>query len=48
MMMVLDNWIDRSKKGEVCGVLGCEFKPETKCQICKNYYCAEDSKNHFH
>jgi hypothetical protein len=37
----IDNWRERSKKGEVCGILDCPNEPLTKCNHCGNHYCAE-------
>jgi len=35
-------WAARSRKGEVCGILGCPNKPLVKkCPHCGNHYCQE-------
>lgn len=39
----LIDWAARSRKGEVCGILGCFIKPIRKCPHCGNYYCEEHS-----
>lgn len=41
-------WAARSRKGEICGILGCENKLDTQCPYCKNWYCAEHKNGHFH
>lgn len=37
----LEEWIRKSKAGELCGILGCFIKPEGKCNHCGKYYCSE-------
>ena len=37
----IETWAARSRKGEVCGILGCSNKPVAKCTHCGNYYCKE-------
>ena len=37
----LAEWRRRSKVGELCGILGCFYKPETGCNHCGNHYCNE-------
>ncbi|TET10082.1 hypothetical protein E3J84_04470 [Candidatus Aerophobetes bacterium] len=34
-------WAAKSRKGEVCGILGCQNKPVVKCKHCFNMYCEE-------
>lgn len=34
-------WAAKSRNGEVCGVFGCQNKPEVKCDHCSNMYCEE-------
>ena len=49
--MMLENWeewANRSKDGLVCGILGCDSNPKSKCPICNNHYCFEHVKIHFH
>ncbi len=49
--MTLENWEDwanRSKDGLVCGIMGCDGNPTSKCPICNNHYCFEHVKIHFH
>jgi hypothetical protein len=48
MTFTLDEWSDKSKKGEVCGVLGCRQKPTTRCAKCSRHYCYQDLQNHKH
>jgi len=40
-MITLDEWAEKSRKGEVCGILGCQNKPVKKCPHCRNHYCQE-------
>ncbi len=42
MTSIIDEWSDKSKKGELCGVLGCGEKPTTMCAICFRHYCYQD------
>jgi len=44
--MEIDRWdlevlAAKSRKGEVCGILGCQNKPTVKCKHCFNMYCEE-------
>ena len=34
-------WAAKSRKGEVCGILGCGETPVVKCDHCGNHYCEE-------
>lgn len=34
--------------GLVCGMMGCETHPKSKCPICNNHYCYEHLKYHLH
>lgn len=34
-------WGQLSIKGVVCGILGCEYEPTTKCSHCQHWYCEE-------
>lgn len=36
-----EEWRDRSRKGDVCGMLGCTKRPVKKCHHCGNWYCEE-------
>jgi hypothetical protein len=47
-MTTADEWSERSKRGEVCNVLGCQDKPSTQCPTCSHYYCYDDILNHRH
>jgi len=35
------DWAEKSRHGEVCGILGCMNKPVVKCFHCGNHYCQE-------
>ncbi|MFY9796653.1 MAG: hypothetical protein WAJ93_13280 [Candidatus Nitrosopolaris sp.] len=48
MMSTVYEWTERSRKGEVCGVLGCRDTPTTQCPICGNHYCLRDLGSHGH
>ena len=39
--ITLDQWAEKSKRGEVCGILGCPGKPIDKCPHCGNHYCQD-------
>jgi hypothetical protein len=41
-------WINRSQKGEVCGVMGCLHLPTSQCPKCKNHYCSGHLDLHVH
>jgi hypothetical protein len=41
-------WISKSQKGELCGVLGCMHPPTSQCPKCKNYYCYGHLDLHMH
>ena len=47
-MTTLDEWSERSKRGEVCGMVGCQNTPTTQCPTCYRHYCYDDVQNHFH
>ena len=34
-------WAAKSRMGEVCGILGCDKQPYSKCEHCGNHYCEE-------
>ena len=40
-MITVDEWAEKSRRGEVCGILGCKNKPVIKCPHCGNHYCRE-------
>lgn len=44
----LDEWRNKSIKGEVCAVLGCKNSPNVKCSTCSFHYCSDHVGNHFH
>jgi hypothetical protein len=41
-------WIKRSQKGELCGVLGCMHPPTSQCSKCMNHYCSGHLDLHVH
>jgi predicted nucleic acid-binding protein len=43
-----EEWKDRSRKGEVCAVVGCQNPPKNQCTTCSLHYCYQDIKNHYH
>ena len=43
-----NDWIARTARGELCSLIGCEEIPTIKCHECRNYFCDEHFKNHFH
>jgi hypothetical protein len=43
-----DEWKDSSTKGQRCGIVGCSEKPTSRCPTCRNWYCYEHVKIHFH
>lgn len=40
-MVTLDEWAAKSRRGEVCGILGCKNKPVKRCPHCGLHYCQE-------
>ena len=44
----IELWAANSRKGEVCGIIGCHNKPVTKCERCLNWYCEEHKDIHWH
>jgi len=44
--MSWQDWSNRSMNGEVCGMLGCESEPKSKCPYCNHFYCYEHIKIH--
>jgi hypothetical protein len=47
-MTTIEDRSERSKRGEVCNVLGCQYTPSTQCPICSHYYCYADIQTHDH
>jgi hypothetical protein len=43
-----DEWISKSQKGELCGILGCMHPPTSQCPKCKNHYCYGHLDLHMH
>lgn len=35
----LQDWREKSRNREVCGILGCLGKPVVMCPHCLNWYC---------
>jgi hypothetical protein len=46
--MTEGEWISKSKKGELCGVLGCMHPPTSECPKCWNHYCSGHLDLHVH
>lgn len=44
----VEDWATMSREGKVCGILGCEDKPDMQCPYCQNWYCVEHKNIHFH
>lgn len=42
-MPTIEQWREGSRRGEVCGILGCSNWPTVRCGHCQNRYCAEHS-----
>lgn len=40
-MIPVGLWAERSKRNEVCGILGCLENPTTQCPHCGLHYCDE-------
>ena len=47
-MVTAAEWDDKSKRGEVCGVLGCGEKATSRCPDCSRHYCYLHIKIHGH
>jgi hypothetical protein len=43
-----NEWKEMSERGEVCGILGCQEKPSSKCSKCSDIYCYEHIHTHYH
>jgi predicted nucleic acid binding AN1-type Zn finger protein len=43
-----NEWTDKSKRVEVCGMFGCQENPTSQCPDCANHYCYEHIKSHVH
>jgi hypothetical protein len=39
--VTVQSWRLMSGRKELCGIFGCQNKPETKCPHCGNHYCEE-------
>ena len=48
MALTLDEWREKSRKGEKCFILGCNENPTTKCNICNLHICYNHLSIHFH
>lgn len=44
----IELWAAKSRRGEVCGILGCSNEVVIKCPYCENWYCKEHKDSHFH
>jgi hypothetical protein len=47
-MVTKDEWVEKSKRGEVCSVVGCDGKPTTRCATCLMYTCYQHLPTHLH
>jgi hypothetical protein len=47
-MTSIEEWGERSKRGEVCNVFGCQYTPSSQCPTCSHYYCYADIQTHNH
>lgn len=43
-----NEWEERSKKGQLCGVMGRSNEPTTRCPKCLKHYCYEHLQGHGH
>jgi len=43
-----EEYIEASKKGLLCGIVGCLNKPEWQCPRCGHYYCGQHKNIHLH
>jgi hypothetical protein len=43
-----EEWIRKSQRGEVCGIVACKNKPTSQCPKCGNHYCYEHLDLHLH
>jgi hypothetical protein len=43
-----NEYAERSRKEEVCGIINCPNNPTTQCPKCLNYYCYEHLHIHSH
>lgn len=43
-----EEYLEESKQGKWCAVVGCFANPSEKCPICGAHYCNEHIKTHFH
>ena len=41
-----NEWREMSKRGEVCGMFGCQVKPTSQCPECSKHYCYEHINMH--
>jgi hypothetical protein len=47
-MTTVEEWGEKSKRGEVCNILGCKDPPTTQCPSCHLHYCYQHMQNHGH
>ena len=43
-----NEWISKSRNGDLCGVLGCMHPPTSQCPKCMNHYCSGHLDLHVH
>ena len=43
-----EEYLEESKQGKRCAVVGCLANPSEKCPGCGAHYCNEHIKTHFH
>jgi hypothetical protein len=49
IVLTLEDWRNKSIKGEVCAIPGCQFIPNSsQCPIFFVHYCYEHLKSHLH
>jgi len=43
-----EEYLERSKQGERCAVIGCLDEPSETCPSCGTHYCKHHIKSHLH
>jgi hypothetical protein len=43
-----DEWMNRSQRGEVSGIVNCMILPTSECPKCGNHYCYDHLGTHMH
>jgi hypothetical protein len=41
-------WNDRSRRGEVCRIIGCHDAPTSQCPTCHVHSCYQHIQSHLH